>query len=153
MIHLSLIINERFYLHLLLIKISDSQSFKQLQTVNEQLCATFQEICIANEFLKNDQKWMICFIKMSHWTTEQALQSIFMSVLQYGNIIKSTQLWNQFASDICSDLPHQIEQQMNNVPVNLKNAHWNFNLHLITQNLARYKQILNDFNMPGSVLS
>ena len=41
---------------------------------------------------------------------------------------------------------------MNNIPAALKNAHWDFGLHLIAQNLAKYGQILNDFNMPGLVL-
>ena len=42
---------------------------------------------------------------------------------------------------------------MDNVPAALKNAHWDFGLHLIAQNLAKYKWILNDFNMPDLVLS
>ena len=78
---------------------------------------------------------------------------MFVSILQHDDMIESAQLWNWFASDIFSDLPHQIEQQTDNVPVNLKNAHWNFSLHLIAQDLARYEQILNDFNMFDSVLS
>ena len=78
---------------------------------------------------------------------------MFMSVLQHGDMTEPAQLWNQFASDICSDLPHQIEQQTDNVPVNLENAHWDFGLHLIAQDLARYGRTLNDFNMPGPVLS
>ena len=78
---------------------------------------------------------------------------MFVSVLMHGDMTEPAQLWNQFAQDICSDLPHRIEQQMDNVPAALENAHWDFGLHLIAQDLAKYGQILNDFNMPGPVLS
>ena len=151
-IYLSSIVNEKFYLCLFLIKILSSQFFEQLWTVNEQFYATFWETCIINEFLKDNQEWMICFIETSHWITEQTLWSMFVSVLQYDDMIESTQLWNQFALNICSDLSHQIKQQTDNVLIDLKNAHWNFGLHLIAQNFVRYKWILNNFNMSGSVL-
>ena len=42
---------------------------------------------------------------------------------------------------------------MDNVLTALKNAHWDFGLHLIAQDLAKYGQTLNDFNMSGPVLS
>ena len=78
---------------------------------------------------------------------------MFVSALQHGDMTEPAQLWNWFAPDICSDLPHRIEQQTDNVPVDLENAHWDFGLHLIAQDLARYGRTLNDFNMPGPVLS
>ena len=77
---------------------------------------------------------------------------MFVSVLQHGDMTEPAQLWNWFALDICSDLPHQIEQQTDNVLINLENAHWDFSLHLIAQDLVRYGWILNDFNMSGPVL-
>ena len=120
--------------------------------VNGWLCATFWEVCIANEFLEDDQKWMICFTEVSYWATEQVLWLMFVSVLQHDNMTEPAQLWNWFVSDICSDLLYWIKQQMDNVSVDLKNAHWDFSLHLIAQDLARYRWILNDFNMSDSVL-
>ena len=48
---------------------------------------------------------------------------MFVSALQHDDMTESAQLWNQFASNIYSDLLHQIEQQMNNISVNLKNVY------------------------------
>ena len=77
---------------------------------------------------------------------------MFVSALLNDDMTESAKLWNWFTQDICSDLSHWIKQQMNNISADMKNAHCNFRLHLITQNFVKYEWNLNEFYIFNSVL-
>ncbi|XP_063907805.1 uncharacterized protein LOC135125948 [Zophobas morio] len=51
--------DECYYLRLLLVNVRAPISFKQLRTVNGQLCATYREACQLLHLLENDSHWMI----------------------------------------------------------------------------------------------
>ncbi|GBP47863.1 hypothetical protein EVAR_43555_1 [Eumeta japonica] len=49
--------DECYYLRLLLVNVRGPTSFKQLRTVNGQLCATYREACQLLHLLENDSHW------------------------------------------------------------------------------------------------
>ena len=60
---------DRYFLRILLTRIRDATSFKDLRTVNRDLCSSFKEACIRLGLLQDDTEWDICLHEASELHT------------------------------------------------------------------------------------
>ena len=101
-------LGERFYLRLLLSVVKGPTSFKNLWTVNGQLCDTFKSACVARGLLEDDDEWIQCLHEAAIMKTGYQLRRLFVIILTECYPTDPLALWNRFSLHICDDLHHKI---------------------------------------------
>jgi hypothetical protein len=126
---------ERFYLRMLLTVIRGPTSFEAIRTVDTVLYPTFRAACIALGLLADDGEWFQCFDESKHFATGRALRSLFVTALINGDLSEPVKLWERFRADICDDLPRRIARDYPSVPADSLDAHLDYGLFLIAEQL------------------
>jgi hypothetical protein len=67
--------------------------------------------------------------------------------LVYGAVAAPVALWDRFATNICNDLPHLLNQR-NNLPTS-PDLHLDYGLFLISGMLAHHSHALADYGLPS----
>ncbi|OBZ80110.1 hypothetical protein A0J61_11841, partial [Choanephora cucurbitarum] len=101
---------ERFYLRLILVNIVDSKSFNDLKTVNGFQCSTFKQACLQLYLIEDGQEWIRCFEEASLFSFVDSLRSLFITALNFSQLIDSHTLWMQFCNSMCDDLAHKLQE-------------------------------------------
>lgn len=65
----------------------------------------------------------------------------------YGHVSDPKALWEQFAHNLCDDLPHWL-QSMNGVPHNFMDLHLDYGFYLLEGVLAGMGKSLQDYHLP-----
>ena len=119
-----------------------------------QLCPTFKQACSARGLLEDDAEWIACFNEASLWSVGSGLRPLFVSALVFGNLLDPAALWMRFRTNICDDLERRIDQHVAGVtiPADFPNAHLDFGLFLIREDLCQYERTLAEYGMPESQL-
>ena len=137
---------EKYYLRLLLGAITGSTSFEHLRTVDGIEYETFQAACLALGLLSDDNQWKSCFNEAVIFSSGRHLRLLFVSILIFGSVVASVQLWNLFKSYICDDLEHRIAGRLD-IPTDLESPHYDYGLYLISGLLGEHSRCLADFQL------
>ena len=84
---------ERFYLRILLCKISGASSFESLRTVNGVQHSTFKAACLALGLLDDDSEWKDCLAEGAVHLTPKQLRQLFATILQHNQPSNPLELW------------------------------------------------------------
>ena len=143
---------ERFYLRLLLTRVTGATSFSNLRTVNNIQYDTYKEACHALGLLENDNEWTQCLTEAGEMQTGTSLQSLFAIILLSCHPTSPEILWHQFKHKICDDLRRhlgRVPRYLNRVFTN--EQVYDYGLHLIDKILLESGKRLTDFPpMPSS---
>ena len=101
---------ERHYLHILLHHIPGAKSFEDLKmSPDGMLLSTFKETAIAHGLLESDTEWDNCLSEASISFMPKQLQSLFVTILIFGQPTKPLALWEKYkevmAEDISQNFP------------------------------------------------
>ena len=80
------------------------------------------------------------------FSSGHSLQALFGTALVHGRLTYPTALWNQYANDICDDLPHRL-RSMIDIPDDLTTPHLDYGLYLLNEVLKDLGTCMQDFNM------
>ena len=85
---------ERFYLRLLLTRVTSATSSSNLRTVNNIQYNTYKEECHALGLLENDNECTQCLTEAGEMQTGTSLQSLFAIILLSCHPTSPEILWN-----------------------------------------------------------
>jgi hypothetical protein len=141
---------ERFYLRTLLSVVRGPKSFQDLRTYQGHVYNTFQEACLAQGLLEDDNEWEQCLREASAMQTGFRLRQLFATLLLFCEISQSARLWEQFREHICDDLLHHL-QTMGFANVSTTQV-YDYGLYLLNKQLEESGRQLSDWpTMPQSV--
>ena len=87
----------RHYLHILLHHILGAGSFEDLKmSPDGMLLSTFKETAIAYGLLESDVEWDNCLSEASISFIPKQLQSLFVTILIFGQTAKTLDLWEKY---------------------------------------------------------
>ena len=93
---------ERHYLHILLHHIPGARSFEDLKmSPDGMLLSTFKETAIAYGLLESDVEWDNC---LSEASMPKQLQSLFVTILIFGQPAKPLDLWEKYKEVMGEDI-------------------------------------------------
>ena len=141
------LVEERYYLRMLLTIVPGPTSFEDLRTHHGIIYPTFKAACSARGLLEDDQEWIACFTEAIKFASGHALRSLFGLALVHGSVTDPCALWGQFCDSICDDLPNRLKG-INDIPSNLLNPHLDYGLYLLNQVLLDLGKHLADFYLP-----
>lgn len=142
--HCSLTAGEKYYMRMLLTVVLGPSSFEYLRTLDDVVHPTFQAACVARGLLDDDSEWISCFTEAVTFSSGYFLQTLFGTALVHGHVSDPIALWEQFANDICDDLPHGL-RSLTDVPNNLIDPHLDYGLYLLDEVLAGMGKSLHDY--------
>jgi hypothetical protein len=100
---------ERFYLRTLLTVVKGAKSFEDLRRYNShQPHPTFHAACIARGLLEDDGEWRQCLQEASVMQSGSCLRHLFTTILLFCSPSQPNDLWQEFRSHICDDLPYRL---------------------------------------------
>lgn len=70
------------------------------------------------------------------------LHALFTILLIHRKITDANAIWNIFATDFCNNLSYQLKNQPN-IPENMTNPYYNYNLYLFGKLLKESRKILD----------
>ncbi|OBZ80812.1 ATP-dependent DNA helicase pif1, partial [Choanephora cucurbitarum] len=148
---------ERFYLRLLLVNIAGSKSFNDLKTVNGSQCSTFKQACLQLHLIEEGQGWIHYFEEASLFSSGDSFRSLFVTTLNFGQLIDPHTLWMQFHNSMCDDLVHKLQLLFLQNQLNTStddSAFYDghpplgYGLHLIDSKLIELSRSLDEFGLP-----
>ena len=135
---------ERFYLRTLLTVVRGAKSFEDLRRYNSNdPHPTFYAACIARGLLENDGEWSQCLAEASMMQTGGRLRHLFATILLFCNPSQPDQLWQQYRSHICDDLPYRLRGLGINAASD--NDIYDYGLHMIDNILHESGHNLGDW--------
>ena len=143
MIHVGPTAGEKFYLRTLLMVVKGPTSFEDLRTVDGVLCESFHEACLKQGLLEDDGEWRLCLQDAAEIQTGSQLRHLFAILLLFCAPATPKDLWLEFRTKICDDLPHHLHE-LGRTSVT-DNEVYDFGLHLINNILGDSGHTLSDF--------
>jgi hypothetical protein len=98
---------ERYFLRLLLLHQRGARSFEELKTVDNILCNSFREACLALNLLENDEEWDRCLTEASNFKMPRQLRDLFATICVFCNPSYPLKLWEKFKEFMCEDFKHK----------------------------------------------
>ena len=96
---------ERHYLRILLHHIPGAKSFENLKmSPDGMLLSIFKETAIAHGLLESDAEWDNCLSEASISFMPQQLQSLFVTILIFGQPAKPFTLWEKYKDVMAEDM-------------------------------------------------
>ena len=96
---------ERHYLHILLHHIPGARSFEDLKmSPDGMLLSTFKETAVAYGLLESDVEWDNCLSEASISFMPKQLQSLFVTILIFGQPAKPLDLWEKYNEVMGEDI-------------------------------------------------
>ena len=103
---------ECFYLRLLLQHVRGPKSFKDLRTVDGEICANYQEACIKLRLLQNDDHWVQTLDEAASVMMPKQMRDLFAVMLSSCELSSPLQLWEKFKTHLSEDFLHQVSYFM-----------------------------------------
>ena len=101
--------DERHYLHILLHHIPGAKSFEDLKlSPDGMLLSTFKEMAIAYGLLESDAEWDNCLSEASISFMPKQLQSLFVTILTFGQPAKPLGLWEKYKEVMGEDISQNV---------------------------------------------
>jgi hypothetical protein len=91
----SLTMGEKYYLRLLLLRVTVAESFNYLKTFNEIEYNTFKEAAITRGLLENDNEYENCVNEAITNQSPHALRMLFSTLLLHCDITDPVGLWEK----------------------------------------------------------
>lgn len=104
---------ELFYLRFLLLHVRGAQSFEDLYTYRGIKHKSFKDVCIARDFLHDDQIWDKTLREAAHREMPQQLRQLFVTILVNGNVAYPLRLWEKYKKDLFHDFLYQLRGKPN----------------------------------------
>ncbi|GBP26529.1 hypothetical protein EVAR_86031_1 [Eumeta japonica] len=96
--------DECYYLRLLLVNVRGPTSFKQLRTVNGQLCATYREACQLLHLLENDSHWDDTLKDSVISSSPHQIRTLFGIIISTCFPSNPKVLWVKYRDDMSEDV-------------------------------------------------
>ncbi|XP_021732988.1 uncharacterized protein LOC110699780 [Chenopodium quinoa] len=100
---------ERYYLRLLLLNVRNSTSFTDLCTVDNYVCATFQETAKRLGLLEDDDAASICLTEAAEIQLPCALRRLFATILIFCQPSDPASLWEKYYASLSEDYRYQFK--------------------------------------------
>ncbi|XP_021732610.1 ATP-dependent DNA helicase PIF1-like [Chenopodium quinoa] len=100
---------ERYYLRLLLLNVRNSTSFTELRTVDNYVCATFQETAKRLGLLEDDDAASICLTEAAEIQLPCALRRLFATILIFCQPSDPSSLWEKYYTSFSEDYRYQFQ--------------------------------------------
>ncbi|KYN05845.1 ATP-dependent DNA helicase PIF1 [Cyphomyrmex costatus] len=94
---------ELFHLRLLLMTVKGITNFKDLKTVNGELCQTFTAACLALGLIEDDTECIKAMNEAVRWMMPQQLRRLFVRILIHCNPLHPEELWEKFKDALSED--------------------------------------------------
>ncbi|XP_021717622.1 uncharacterized protein LOC110685399 [Chenopodium quinoa] len=100
---------ERYYLRLLLLNVRNSTSFTDLRTVDNYVCATFQETAKRLGLLEDNDAASICLTEAAEIQLPCALRRLFATILIFCQSSVRASLWEKYYTSLSEDYRYQFK--------------------------------------------
>jgi hypothetical protein len=107
---------EVFYLHILLHIVKGARCYSDLRNVAGQQYPTFQATCEALGLLGDDREWSHAMTDAAHWALPYQLRQLFVTILQFCQVIRPSKLFDEFAHIMGDDMRYRIYRLTPGVP-------------------------------------
>ena len=94
---------EYYHLRLLLHTVRGPTSFQQLKIVDEELCATYKEVCRRRGLLEDDDHWNRALIEASITQMPKQIRDMFAIMLHMCSISNPLSLWKTHKESMSED--------------------------------------------------
>ena len=98
---------ECYYLRLLLHHIRGPRSFDELNTVNGEVCQTYQEACIKLGLLQDDNHWHHTLEEAALQMSPKRIRNLYAVILTANESSNPLGLWEAFKEYMAEDLLHR----------------------------------------------
>ena len=123
--------DECYYLRLLLVNVRGPTSFKQLRTVNGQLCATYREACQLLHLLENDSHWDDTLKDSVISSSPHQIRTLFAIIISTCFPSNPKDLWVKYRDDMSEDVLHRVRRQTLNPTLQMTEEIYNDTLIMI----------------------
>ncbi|XP_061379262.1 uncharacterized protein LOC133319319 [Danaus plexippus] len=123
--------DECYYLRLLLVNVRGPTSFKQLRTVNGQLCATYHEACQLLHLLENDSHWDDTLKDSVISSSPHQIRTLFAIIISTCFPSNPKDLWVKYRDDMSEDVLHRVRRQTLNPTLQMTEEIYNDTLIMI----------------------
>lgn len=123
--------DECYYLRLLLVNVRGPTSFKQLKTVNGQLCATYREACQLLNLLENDSHWDDTLKDSVISSSPHQIRTLFAIIISTCFPSNPKDLWVKYRDDMSEDVLHRVRRQTLNPTLQMTEEIYNDTLIMI----------------------
>lgn len=138
---------EKFYACLLLSVLTDVWSFEHLRTVDDVVYPIYQEVCLAQGLLANDNEWKCTLEDGIHMQTGHQLCQLFITIMAHNQPSEPRELGWIFKLHLCDDLPHFLTCNYNsNLADNMLH---NYRLYLIKVWLLKDDKMMDSVGLPN----
>jgi len=96
-----------YYLRILLHHVRGPTSVKNIKTVDNVEYPTFQEVCQALGFLKDEQHWDNTLIEAALFYSASHLRELYVIMIIFCNLSNLNRLWNKHKENMTSDILQQ----------------------------------------------
>lgn len=104
---------ELFHLRYLLLHVRGCKSFEDLYSFRGVRYMTFKDVCIARDFISDDQIWDKTLGEAVHKEMPQQLRQLFVTILINGNVAFPFRLWEKYKKDMFLDFFYQLRGKPN----------------------------------------
>ncbi|CAI0431601.1 unnamed protein product [Linum tenue] len=138
-----------YFLRMLLTKVSGATSFKDLMTVDGELCKDYNEACLKRGFLIDDGEPQATIGEVGEWGMPALLRSLFVMILVHSEVADPRKLfeanWQLFAYDFSYRTRRGMElQNFQPPPQYLRDEV----IRHIDSLLHSHGRTLDDYNLP-----
>lgn len=123
--------DECYYLRLLLVNVRGPTSFKQLRTVNGQLCATYREACQLLHLLENDSHWDDTLKDSVMSASPHQIRTLFAIIISTCFPSNPNDLWVKYRDDMSENVLHRVRRQTLNPTLQMTAEIYNETLIMI----------------------
>ena len=96
---------ERYYMRLLLTRLTGATSFTGLRTLADgHVCATFKEAALRHGLLDDDEAWHDCLSDAADFKMPSQLRQLLAIILIFCEPAEPAKLWHQHEQALCEDL-------------------------------------------------
>ena len=106
------IIQERFYLRILLSHVRGPTSFEYLKEFEGVTHQTFQEACLARGLIEDDKEWINCMTEACTYRTARQLRNLFVLILIRCSPTEPAKLWEKFKENMAEDYALKMDQNL-----------------------------------------
>ena len=108
--------SELFCLRQLLLHQKGCTSFKELQTVDGELCPTFKAACVAMHLIENNDMWINCMDEAITLYTATSCTNLLIAILCENEVANPRDMFHRYHDFLMKDFLYQRQQQQEQHP-------------------------------------